>query len=420
MAELYKICNGVDALFINGDRFNTTEISINFYMPLSGTDIAATALLPFLLTSCGKNYPDVPSLSKTLLSLYGTEISGSCDKVGDNLWVRIYMNTLNDGVFSPTSLLDAAKCLKDLIFNPKVDAFGFSKSDFLRERMLTAEKIRAIKNDKRSLAIKNATALMFKGEAYGKYKLGELSEVLDLSPESVYAAYKAMLKKAYVRILVIGKGENRQIVNLFGSAFSMLNRSDNALSETKVVPVKEVLNKTEYADVAQSKLVLGFKYGFIEKDENSFARAVFSDIFGGGTYSKLFSVVREKMGLCYYCSARNNRSKGFLTVDSGVLDKNLEKTKNEILNQLELMKKGDFSDDVIVASKTSLCDSLLSIPDSASSLDNWYGLRPEGAAISPVVAAERIKQVKKEDIVLAANNPSLCVVYSIRPEAQHD
>ena len=72
------------------------------------------------------------------------------------------------------------------------------------------------------------------------------------------------------------------------------------------------------------------------------AARLMTAMFGGTPHSKLFLNVREKMSLCYYCAARYNSNKGIMTVESGVETQNIEAAKNEILNQLEEMKRGNF------------------------------------------------------------------------------
>ena len=90
-------------------------------------------------------------------------------------------------------------------------------------------------------------------------------------------------------------------------------------------------------DIAQGKLCLGFSSDIYGDDETAASLTVMCDIFGGGPYSKLFNNVREKMSLCYYCSASPVKVKGLITVASGVEAANAEKAQAEILNQLDAM-----------------------------------------------------------------------------------
>ena len=141
---------------------------------------------------------------------------------------------------------------------------------------------------------------------------------------------------------------------------------------------------------------------------------VATDIFGGGPYSRLFSNVREKMSLCYYCSASSVRAKGLLIVESGVEFKDAKKAQKEILNQLDVIKKGEFTDFEYESSLKSIKDSLMGYDDSQSSLDLWYALKIANKEIySPQRIAEKITQITREDVVNAARGIRLHTVYKI-------
>jgi len=144
---------------------------------------------------------------------------------------------------------------------------------------------------------------------------------------------------------------------------------------------------------------------------------VMCDIFGGGPYSRLFSIVREKMSLCYYCSAASVRYKGLITVDSGVEFANAQKAEEEILNQLEIMKKGEFSDFEFESSIKSIRDSLSSYNDSQGALDLWYALKINNQNVySPEDIAEKIGKITREDVIYAAKGVKLHTVYKLLPK----
>jgi len=152
-------------------------------------------------------------------------------------------------------------------------------------------------------------------------------------------------------------------------------------------------------------------------DDESLPMMVMSDIFGGGPYSRLFANVREKMSLCYYCTASCIRQKGLLIVESGVEAQNCEKAQKEILNQLEIVKKGEFSDFEFESSIKSICDSLNTYNDSLTSLNNWYAIKINNTKLySPSDIAEKIKKITKQDVIDAANGVNLHTVYKLVPK----
>ena len=90
-----KISNGVDGIFIENTRFNTTVISLNFYLPLECDSITPNALLPYLLTSCSDKYRDYSELNLKLNMLYGADINVSVDKMRDVQHLKMAISVIN-------------------------------------------------------------------------------------------------------------------------------------------------------------------------------------------------------------------------------------------------------------------------------------------------------------------------------------
>ena len=141
------------------------------------------------------------------------------------------------------------------------------------------------------------------------------------------------------------------------------------------------------------------------------------DILGGGPYSKLFTNVREKLSLCYYCAASVVKVKGLLTVDSGVEAQNFDRAQKAILEQLDALKNGEIDDFEFEASKKSIIDSLKGYNDSQGALDLWYSLKIEDdTPEAPEEAVEQITKVTKKQVISAAQGVNLHTVYRLLPQ----
>ena len=133
--NIVSLGKGADGIFIENHRFNTTLVSFHFFLPLSAENLAADALLPYLLTSCSKDFPSYTQLNKKLFSLYGAELSCQAAKRGDNLHLRISIVVINDKfTLDGTSIVKkATDLLTSLIFNPSVKNEAFLEEDLKRE-----------------------------------------------------------------------------------------------------------------------------------------------------------------------------------------------------------------------------------------------------------------------------------------------
>lgn len=419
--KIVKLKDGVEGLFVKNERFNTTSISFNFYLPLKKETVAENALLPFILTSCSEKYPSFSALNYKLNKLYGARLDASTEKYGDCQLLRMTVSVIDDRfTFDSDSLVkQASELLLGLIFSPSTQDGAFLESDVEREKRKAIEHIKGEIAEKRIYAKNRLLSEMFKGTPYGLPKCGTVEDVEKTDGKSLYKAWENMLSSAFVRVQVVGASLPNRFFEDIAEKFQNVKRSN--ITDCKFClpakPTDKPKTVFEKMDVKQGKLVMGFSSEMYGDDDMSLPLMVMCDIFGGGPYSRLFSNVREKMSLCYYCSASSVRYKGLLTVDSGVETANAEKAQNEILNQLEIIKKGEFSDFEFDASVKSICDSLSTYYDSQNSLDLWYALKINNQNLySPKDIAEKIKKITREDVILAAKGVKLHTVYKLLPK----
>ena len=419
--KIIKLKDGVEGLFIKNQRFNTTSISFNFYLPFKKENVAENALLPFILTSSGKDYPSFSALNFKLSKLYGARLDASTEKYGDCQLLRMTISVIDDRfTFDSDSLVkQASELLLGLIFNPNAENGEFSENDVKREKRKAIEHIKGEIAEKRIYAKNRLISEMYKDSPYGLPKCGTVEMVEKITSKSLYAAWKNMLSSAFLRIHVVGAALPNRFFEDIAEKFEAVDRF-NITDYTLCAPTKtwdKPKTVFEKMDVKQGKLVMGFSCEMYGDDDLSLPLMVMCDIFGGGPYSRLFSNVREKMSLCYYCSASSVRYKGLVTVDSGVEMDNAEKAQQEILNQLEIIKKGEFSDFEFESSIKSICDSLSTYYDSQNSLDLWYALKINNQSLySPEDIAEKIKKITQEDVIYAAKGVKLHTVYKLLPK----
>lgn len=414
------IAPGVDGYYIENTRFNTTLLTYNFYFPLNAKKMATNALLPFLLTSCSEEYRDYIDLNIGLLEIYGADLSCSVSKSGDLFHVKIGINVINNNLALENDMPvnKAAALVSDLIFAPALENAGFIEEDIKREKRKTIERIQGEINNKKSYARTRLFEEMFGADPYGKFIYGSVDEVEAITGGQLYNAWLELLATAYVRINVIGNEYPEEVFAQAKEKFAALNRSfspDILKSGINLEQVDTPRDITERFNVTQGKIAMGFTSETKGSLKTAAALSLFSDIFGGGPYSKLFENVREKQSLCYYCSAVSRRNKGFVTVESGVEEQNAQKTIDAVLKELSDMQNGIFDDSTVDASKKAITDSLYGYYDNANAIDIWYS-REIKEELSPEEAAEIVMNVTREDVIKAAKGVKLHTIYRLMPK----
>lgn len=420
--QLTKLGNGVEGLFVEDSRFKTTLVSFSFFLPLSEKEAAQYALLPFLLTTSCEEYPSFRELNLRLSELYGAKLSASVLKVGDCQQLKIAVSCINDSfaLNCESVVAEATELLVSMVFAPSLCGESFKKSDVEREKRLMRERIFGEINEKRLYARKQLISTMFRGNAYATERYGSVEALNETTPQSLFAAWERMLRSAFVRVQVFSDKYPKAIFSGIEKAFSAINRDHitDVTSVRKYTP-SEYIDTEENMDIAQGKLVMGFSVDMCGSTRETLPLTVMTDLFGGGPYSKLFTNVREKLSLCYYCASAANRQKGYLLVDSGVEANNAEKAKDAILKELEEIKNGNFSAADLEYSKAGIKDSLKSSLDSQGALDNYFSVRVSEEEITPPDAlVDEIDSVTSEDVIAVANGIKLTTVYRLMPKRE--
>ena len=415
--EQRAICDGVNFRSIRDTKFKTMRISAHLIVPMSRQTAAENALLPFLLSRASREYPDFTKLGQRLAELYGASLNADVQKLGDLQVLSLSASGIADRYALEGEAIsgELAKLLCSILFDPPLVDGLFPEDGFEQEKRQTMELIDSEYSDKRTYARQRCEAIMCADEPYGVNRYGGKEDIARVERPALTAAWKRLLDTAKIELMVLGDCDPAPVYEGFRAAFETLGSRKTADCTTKVVRSAEKVNTvTEKMDVAQGKLVMGFRTGTATPDEEVPATRLMAALFGGTPNSKLFLNVREKLSLCYYCSASYNSMKGIMLVQSGVEVKNMERAKEEILRQLDEVKQGNFDESEVEAAKMSLCNSYRTLSDSLGGLENWY-LSQTFASHSqqPEEAAAQINAVTRQEIIDAANRVTLDTLYCL-------
>lgn len=423
MNSYVDIAENVKLLCVNSDNFKTNCLRLDFYLPIN-EHFPALNVLVSLMGHTSRNYKSFSSFNAKVESLYGADFETGIATIGEKLRIRFGIEIPDDRFsLDKKSIAEAAvDFIIDIISNPNCENGRFDEENTAREIRFTLENIEAEKNDKRAYALSRLRQLMCAGEPYGIDREKLEADVRNLDSEKLFNAYEYMLKASTIIITACGSLEEEMLKSKFIQFVeSILNRKADALEEIFIPRAEEIRYFTEEMDITQAKLVIGLRSGMENAEDDYYAFRVMTDIFGGGPYSRLFLNVREKMSLCYYCGARLLRDKGIIFIQSGIEEENYEKALSEIFNQLEIMKKGDFTDEDFNSSVTALSDAFRGVGDSPLSVCAYYSSQAfDREIISGKEFADKISAVTREQVISCANRVTVDSVYLLKGEGKSD
>lgn len=418
MPQVRMIAEQVRLLSEQTDRFKTGRISVSMALPMD-EKMAANSLLIYLLKRSCKEYPDFSLLNGKLDELYGASLSASVSKTGESQVLTLSLTCLDDR-FALTDESIAEQCaqlLASMIFSPNCKNGSFGAENLAAEKRLLIQRIEEELNDKRAYAFNRCISYMCENEAYGREKYGTIEEIESVKMADVYAAWKNLLSTAIFQITVVGSANADEVAGIFEKCFAKIERNP-VKPETVFLQRGGHFNRYEEKfPVNQGKLVIGFRAGMQSSRDNLAAITVMNDIFGMGTYSKLFMNVREKLSLAYYCWSKLIASKGLVLVEGGIDTDKEKKVSAEILSQLSDLRNGKTAPEILESSKRSLKERYtFTTPEGICS---WYASQVlEDEILTTDSLVEEIGKVTMEQVCEAAKKLSIDTIFMLSAESE--
>ena len=413
---------GIKIHKIETNQFKTNLYAVFLATPLSRENVTKDALIAAVLRRGTMSIPSQDKISKELEEMYGASFDCGIEKTGDNHIIKFYLEALNEE-FLPEKEELTQKCINillDIVTNPLIENNGFKKEYVDSEKENLKQIINGKIDNKSRYALDRCIEEIFKGEPYGLYKYGYIEDLENITPESLYEYYKKLIQNCKIDIYYSGlfnDNKTEKIINKKLQENKIESRKaeyivNNETTEKKNVERPKIVEDS--MDVAQGKLVLGLQINDNNKDSR-FTASVYNAVLGGGANSKLFQNVREKNSLAYTASSSYIRTKNIILIHCGIDIDKYKKALETIKEQLEDMKKGNFTDEDVEDSKKLIISSIKSISaeqDTEITYDYGQELSSEHMTIEEY--EEKIQNITREQIIEISNKININTIYFLK------
>lgn len=415
------IKEGIKLHLINTEKYKTNLITIFLSVPLNRETVTYNALITSILRLGTKKDQTQEEISKKLEDMYGAEFNCGVEKIGDNQLLKFYIEVLNDEfLLQKENLLEKAmELIFDVVFNPVTENGGFLEQYVNTEKVNLKNIIESKINDKEQYAFDRCIEEMYKEQSYSIYKYGYVEDIDNIDGKDLYSKYKEMLNTAKIDIYLSGRYNEYEAENIVQNNENIkglqARNIDNIINREipKKVSEKEIVIE-EKMNVTQGKLVLG-----LDIDDNSrdskYTMGIYNVILGASATSKLFQNVREKASLAYTARSSYIRQKNNIYINCGIEIGNYEKTIPIIYEQLDAMKKGDFTEEELESAKRTMISAVNAIQDEQDA-EITYFIAQELTANEPDYEEyiNKINEVTKEQVQNIANKITVNTIYFLR------
>lgn len=415
-----ELKKGIKLHTIKNDKFKTNLISIFLTSKLDRTEVTANALIPSVLRRGSKNMQTQEKINKELEELYGASFDCGLDKAGDNQILKFYMETVNDNYLPETKeniLKISLEKLLELVFNPYLENNYFSKEYVEQEKNNLKNIIESKIDNKARYALDRCIEEMYKNEPFGLYKYGYIEDLNKINEKNLYESYQKLINKSKIDIFITGD-INEDIIEQIKQNENVKKLQDREPNyESHKLEYKKPKKEnivTENMEVTQGKLVIGLNIN-IDKEEDKYVVLMYNNILGGSATSKMFQNIREKAHLAYVANSMYYRHKNAIFINCGIEIENYEKTLNLTKQQLDDMKKGNFTDEDIQNSKKVIIATIKGIEDEQDTMITYFfGQELSQTDVSLDKYQHLIEAVTKQQIIDVANRVTINTVYFLK------
>ncbi len=421
-----ELKKGVKLHTIDTEKFKTNLIAVLLTTKLTRENVTKNAVISAILRRGSKTMPSQEEISKQMEEMYGASFDCGLDKRGDNQVLKFYIETVRDE-FLPQKgeklLKTSIEKILDIVLNPYVETDENGNKKFKteyveQEKNNISQIIDGKIDNKARYAIERCTEEMYPNEPFGLYRFGYKEDLEQMDAINLYNYYLQLIDSCKIDIFISGdNGEDTDnIVTENQNIQKLKERTPDFIVPkelNKELPEKEN-TVTESMEVTQGKLIVGLNVS-LENEDMTYDALIYNSILGGSANSKMFQNVREKAHLAYVASSSYLKYKNNIFVNCGIEIGNYEKALKLVKEQIEDMKKGNFTEEDIENAKKGIIATIKTIEDEQDTQITYYfGQELIQSKISIDDYKNRIEKIKKEDIVNVAKNVAIHTIYFLK------
>lgn len=415
-----ELKKGIKLHTIKTEKFKTNLIAIMLTTKLNRENVTKNALVPAVLRRGTKNLTTQEEINKKLEEMYGASLDCGLDKTGDNQVLKFYIETVNDEFLpqeAENMLKTSLEKIFEFVFNPYLENGCFKKEYVEQEKENIKQIIDGKIDNKARYSLDRCIEEMYKDKPYGLYKYGYVEDMKNINEKNLYEYYQQLINECKIDIFVSGiiDEETENIIKNNENIIKLKDREPQYNEPEIIAKRTEKENDVqESMDVTQGKLIIGMDLD-IDNDNSRFDVMIYNSIFGGSANSKLFQNVREKASLAYTASSSYYRFKNNIFINCGIEIKNYEKALEIIKQQIEDMKKGDFTDEEVENAKKGIIASIKTIDDEQDTeITYFFSQELSKSKCNIEQYMQRISEVTKDKVVDVANKVSINTVYFLK------
>ncbi|MBR4799283.1 MAG: insulinase family protein [Clostridia bacterium] len=417
----YEITPGVRMSCFRTADFKSQYFTVTFAVPLDEKTASGYSLLTNLFSLTTAKYPTMQEFSAAKDELYALVLDSYVHTRREILLVTLELGAVADSfAFDGEKVLERSlELLSGAIFAPNADENGFKAELVESEKQALTEEITSIIENKPAFARKRAVETLFAGEPFATDPAGSVERVNALDGKQLYDIYyKNCVENAPVFICYSGEADPEYLLACVKKYFPFSPRPGEIPKTLPHVP-KPLYRVNEHIKTEECSLVMGFSCGDTSEPVSFASALLFDDIFAGGGASRLFTNLREKEGLCYYCAGRAFLTKNSYFISCGTAFGREKEAEAAVLRELANIAREGVTESELENARRNIIsgnEAISSVPFGPMTY-MLYGMLSEDPSLDAVAHPEIIEAAGREDVRRFAQTVVPELIYTLSEES---
>ena len=294
----------------------------------------------------------------------------------------------------------ALDVISDILLEPL-----FKEEETEKERNVIFQEIDMRNDNPRLKTQENLENIVFGDQPVGWDIAGSKKTVASIKREDIINYEAKNYLSENMTVAVAGNFDKEKVFAKISRAFGPVKKGKNKNFLKAKIFQKETHIKIFNKETDQTHLALGIR-AYNMYDEKRYALDLLSTLLGGNTSSRLFSEIREKLGLAYYVYSWSDQLKdcGYLGMAAGVPHGKLSAVVENIVSICSKIKKGDISQNDLDSAKSYLRGQTALRFEASDEIANFVAGQElfYNEIKQPSDILNKIEAVGKEDILKIA------------------
>ena len=408
---------GYNLHLIKTQNFKTISVKVIFWEKIKKEELTLRTFLVNNLLFSSKKYPTNKELTIKKEELYGIAVGGGTHRKGSYVFSELNLSVIEEKYTEKNLLKNALEFFFDVLLNPNITNEEFEKNSYEINYERVKTDLEMINENPSIYSFLEYKKLLGKDKEFASPVDGTLEDLKKITPQKLYQYYKKFITTNNIDIVIAGNINFEEIEKIVTNSFKTKPRKTTN-GNMYLDYEKEFTESNIKTNFAQSKIIMGSTLKQLTESEMKYALMVYNIILGNSPNSKLFKNIREKHSYAYSISSNFNRLDGIFYISAGISKNNYNHVKEEVLKEIENMKKGRFNQKDIKSAKETIFGILKEMQDHQGAISDHYFNQIYLNSEPLEVQKEIIKSITKEKIIEVANKINIDTILLVE-EKEH-